>query len=178
MYAAKDGITAITTAWLFQHVVPNIHRQYAPTDTWLCSVLTLPLLFSCLSETEDVNVSAALRTRVRASYSSLAGLDEDQPIQKASLHIHRGVWGLIMVNHVLDGDGTTAAGGVEGARRGGTNEAIHEIGQTLMVRMNQLEHAQVQSHVSLTTQVGELRSFLSSQVRLLNNKIRAFSRTI
>ena len=68
--------------------------------------------------------------------------------------------------------------GVWRGKEGGTNEAIHEIGQTLMVRMNQLEHAQVQSHVSLTAQVGGLRSFLSSQVRLLNNKIRAFSRTI
>ena len=41
-----------------------------------------------------------------------------------------------------------------------------------------LEHAQVQSNISLTTKLGKMQSLLSSQVRLLNNNIDAFSGTI
>ena len=44
--------------------------------------------------------------------------------------------------------------------------------------MNRLEHAQVQSNISLTTKLGKMQSLLSSQVRLLNNNIDAFSGTI
>ena len=33
VYSVKDGIMAITTAWLFQRVVPNTYCRYAPADT-------------------------------------------------------------------------------------------------------------------------------------------------
>lgn len=74
-----------------------------------------------------------MAARREREYSALVGLDEDQPIQKMALRIHHGIGGLLMVDPVLDRDGTAPAGGGERVWRGGVNVAIHEIGQALMV---------------------------------------------
>ena len=54
----------------------------------------------------------------------------------------------------------------------------NDIGQTILVRMNRIEQTQTQYQVSTTTQLSEIRSYVGSQFRVVNNNIRAFSGTV
>ena len=174
MYAIKDGINALTTTWLFEHVVPNLRRRF-PNDSRLCRVLALPLLYICLSSNQEVYVPSELRTKVQNAYAAL-GLDEEQPIRKVPLHIYR-VNGVLMIDPVdtTAATGTTTGGTVVGGGGGIANEAAQ---QTVLVRMNRMEQTQTQYQVSTTTQLTELRSYVGSQFRIANNNIRAFGGTI
>lgn len=167
-----DGITGITTEWLFEHVVPNMRNRYA-NDSRLCRVMALPLLYICLSSNEDVYVPTQLRNRVRNAYAQL-GNEEEQPIKKIPLHIYR-LRGVLMIDPV----DTAVAGPNNGpVVAGGGGGMSNELAHTILVRMNRLEQAQTQHQVSSNTQVSELRSYVGSQFRMLNNNIRAYGGTI
>ena len=53
-----------------------------------------------------------------------------------------------------------------------------EVVQTILVRMDVLEQAHTQSQLNHSASISELRSYTSSQFRVLNNNIRAFGGTI
>lgn len=170
---------ALTDAWLFEHIVPNITRRFG-NDRGLCKVLALPLLYICLSENEDVYVPSALRDRVRGAYNVL-NLDIQQPIRKVPLVVHR-IDGLMHIDPVrLDGDEggdttvtATSTTGAVGGGRGVSNELV----QSFMVRVNRLEHQQSQHHAGTSNQLTEMRSFIGSQFRRVNRNVSAFGGTI
>ena len=112
---------------------------------------------------------------MKAAYAAL-GLGEEQPVRKVPLHIYRER-GVLMIDPVDTAGGGGAGGGtvVVGGRGGGMS---NDIGQTILVRMNRIEQTQTQYQVSTTTQLSEIRSYVGSQFRVVNNNIRAFSGTV
>lgn len=61
---------------------------------------------------------------------------------------------------------------------GGGGGMSNELGQTILVRLNVVEQAHTQSQLNNASSSAELRSFVASQFRLLNNNIRGFGGTI
>jgi hypothetical protein len=54
----------------------------------------------------------------------------------------------------------------------------NDIGQSILVHMNVLEHAHTQSQLNHSASIFELQSYNSSQFRILNNNIRAFENAL
>jgi len=50
----------------------------------------------------------------------------------------------------------------------------NDIGQSILVHMNVLEHAHTQSQLNHSALIFELQSYNSTQFRVLNNNIHAF----
>ena len=171
-YVIKDGITGLTREWLFEHVVPAIRRRF-PNDSRLCTVLALALLYICLGDNEVVFVPPEVKSRVRAAYAQL-GLEEAQPIKKVPLHVYRNN-GVLMID-ALDEDGSPSGGAGPGG--GGGSRMSNEMGQTLLVRMNQVERTQAQTQVQFMGGMADLRTYCGGQFRLLNNNIRCYGGTI
>jgi len=170
-YTIKEGVQ-ITDGWLFEHVVPNIRRRF-PNDARLCRVMALSLLYICLQHNEEICVPAPLRNRVKDAYTAL-GLAVEEPIEKMALHVYRGPNGVFGIGDAVS-TGTTGAVTVGGEGVVGMGD---EVGQTILVRMNVLEQAHTQSQLNHSASISELRSYTSSQFRVLNNNIRAFGGTI
>ena len=169
-YKLKDGLE-VTDAWLFEHVVPHIRARYS-RDNRLCRVLGLSLLYICLSSNKHVVIPEALSNRVKGAYAAL-GLDEDQPVEKGELHVYRMPNGTFGISDVVP-TGTGAAAGPQQA--GGTMTA--KMGQTLLVRMNALEQAQIQMNLNLMSAISESRAENRAQLRIVNNNVRAYGGTI
>ena len=161
----------MTDTWLFEHVVPHIRARYSRDDK-LCQVLGLSLLYICLSSNEQVIIPEALSNRVKGAYAAL-GLDEDQPVEKVELHVYRMPNGTFGISDVVPTETTAAAGPQQ---TGGPMTA--EMGQTLLVRMNALEQAQIQMNLNLMSAISESRAENRAQLRIVNNNVRAYGGTI
>ena len=174
MYVIKDGITAITNEWLFQHVVPHVRRRFR-NDSRLCRVLGLSLLYICTGDNADVYVPPELRARVRRALAEL-GLDTDQPIKKVPLVVYR-VEGVLNIDALVGGDAPGSGGNA-----GGGGDGIHgiskELVQTHLVRINRLEQSNVQNQVGTSAAISELRGYLGNQLKIVNNNVRAYGGTI
>ena len=128
-YALKDCVTGITDDWLFQHVIPNIRQRY-PNDLRLCRVLSLSLLYICLSCNEVVYIPPTLRDRVRSACTAL-GLNEQHPIVKVPLHVYRNKEVLEIDSLVNDQPGE---GGRPVATAGGN--MTNDTAQTILIHLN------------------------------------------
>ena len=130
-YQLKRGLQ-IHNEWLFQNVVPNIHRRYF-NDLHLCKMLGLAVLYASLDEA--IHVPRDIRQRVTGAYAAL-GLDERHPVIKVPLHVYRiddrlAIDEVIQQNH----GGNTVQNGPVAA-----NIAAGIIpNQTLLVKMDRLE---------------------------------------
>ena len=78
-YVIKERITAITTKWIFENVVPHMRSRFR-NDSRLCRVLGLSLLYISLRDNKEVYVPAQIHNQVREAYAEL-GLDEEDPIK-------------------------------------------------------------------------------------------------
>jgi len=61
---------------------------------------------------------------------------------------------------------------------GGMDGMSNDIGQSILVHMNVLEHAHTQSQLNHSASIFELQSYNSSQFRVLNTNIHAFRSTL
>ena len=140
-YKVKDSVV-LSDAWLFEHVVPNIRRKY-PRDDRLCRVLGHALLYICLSSNEEVLAPPPLRDRVKAAYAAL-GLDEEQPLEKFTLDVYRMPNGTFGIRDAVP-TGTDLATGQQRP----SAPMTAEMGQTLLVQMNQAKQDQSQMNLNL-----------------------------
>lgn len=100
----------ITDEWLFENIVPNIHRRYAD-DPNMCKTLALSILCVALEggSTSSIPVPQEIRERVRQAYAGL-GLDETHPVMKIPLHVYRRDEQL-MIQEAIPTSATTAMQG-------------------------------------------------------------------
>ena len=166
-YKLKDGVlTVITDAWLFEHVVPNVHRRF-PTDARLCRVLGLSLLYICLRSNEEVVIPDALCDRVKAAYAAL-GLEEVEPVEKVQLHVYR------MPNGTFGISDTVPTGDSTAGPQGPGAPMTSEMGQTILVRIGAVEQQLVRSNLNVMNGVSESRAENRRLWRVTNNNVRAF----
>ena len=127
-----------------------------------------------MSESSLVEVPEHIRHRVHVAYNGLA-LKETLPVMKVPLLVHR-VGDQLQISEIpgndllnLDGDG-----GGQAASAGAVTEAL----QALYIRSSQ--HELQLNNIQLTLQAlhSELRNFIDSKFRILNNNIRAARGTI
>ena len=173
-YALKEGLVQkISHQWLCTHVVPHIACRFR-NDAKLCHIFGLALLYACVSESSLVEVPEHIRHRVHVAYNGLA-LEETLPVMKVPLLVHR-VGDQLQISEItgndllnLDGDG-----GGQAASAGAVTEAL----QALYIRSSQ--HELQLNNIQLTLQAlhSELRNFIDSKFRILNNNIRAARGTI
>jgi hypothetical protein len=166
-YKLKDGVlTLITDAWLFEHVVPNVHRRY-PSDDRLCRVLALSLLYICLRSNEDIIIPDALCNRVKAAYAAL-GLEEEEPVEKVQLHVYR------MPNGTFGISDTVPTGDTTGGPQGPGAPMTAEMGQTILVRLGAVETQLVRINLNVMNGQSEGRAENRKLMRITNNNMRAF----
>ena len=79
------------------------------------------------------------------------------------------------IKDAVNTGGGSTPGGEGGGVSGGTS---HEIGQTIIVRLNVLEQSHTQGQLNNSAATAELRSHMCSHFRLLNNNICAYGGTI
>lgn len=78
-YKLKPGIT-LTDDWVFGNVVPNIRRRY-PTDSRLCRVLGLALLYGARDDIIGKSIPTCVRDRITQAYIPLYP-ETSQPVEK------------------------------------------------------------------------------------------------
>jgi hypothetical protein len=177
-YALKEGLLQmISHQWLCEHVVPHIACKFR-NEAKLCNNFGLALLYACVSDSQDIEVPEHIRRRVQGAYNMLEH-EETLPVMKVPLLVHRlgdqlqisEITGndLLSINGRDNGDG----GGLA-ASAGAVSKAL----QALYIRSS--HHEQQLNNMQLTHQAlhSELRNFVESKFRTLNNNIRAARGTI
>ena len=179
----EELMDTITDDWLLLNVVPHTRRRFS-NDKNLCLVLAKALLYICLKEVQEgdaavVPVPVILRNRVRSAYA-LLGLDEQHPVKKVPLHIHR-VGESLVINKITNDNSIGAMinnGTTAGVAAVGGGSISNEILQTLVIRMQNCEQAVQQQATSLHSAITEQHNFNARQFRILNNNVRCITGTI
>jgi hypothetical protein len=84
MYQLRRG-SGVATAWLREHVVPNILISENIQDSG-AMVLALPLLWAAFDDEMEAYMPAPLRNRIRAAYANIQGLAVGvNPVEKILL---------------------------------------------------------------------------------------------
>ena len=107
------------------------------------------------------------------SYAALY-LATDEPIEKVPLHVYQGPNSVFGTSDVVS---TWIAVAVT-SRGGGMDGMSNDIGQSIIVHMDVLEHAHTQSQLNHSALIFELQSYNSSQFRVWNNNICSFGSTL
>jgi len=89
-YALKEGpIKKVNYAWLCEYVVLHISQKFRnDNDTKLCNIFGLALLYACMSDSPDIEVTEHIRVRVKIAYNGLT-LEETVPVMKVPLLVHQ-----------------------------------------------------------------------------------------
>ena len=159
-YAFKDDCAQISSAWIYEHVIPSIRARF-PHENRLCNVLAMALLYACMED--NILVPDHIKTRVRTAYSGL-DLEPTQPIEKVPLLVRRREDQLLIDEVVEIGNG-------------GGDQQVHgdyEMFQNVFVVLNHLEQLINQIAGRSDTNFSELRAYVRQRDRIINNNIRAF----
>ena len=114
-YRIKEG-SAVTDAWIFQHVVPNIAQSTFGQP--VAAILGKALLWVALGGTGDVPIHASIKTKIEAAYRDLVGDDGmgENPIERRRLII-TGHEAQVVIREIPIGGGapSPAVGGAAAA---------------------------------------------------------------
>lgn len=168
-YQLRQGIQ-ITDEWLFQNVVPHIHRRY-PNDPNLCKMFALAVLFAVLDET--IGAPNNIRQRVTAAYATL-GLDENRPVIKVPLHVYR-IEDRLMIDEIVQGNNLVPR--VDGALPVNVATGIVPH-QALLVKMDRLERICADQYRQLHALIEQSERNILNHFNTMNNNIRRFGGTI
>ncbi|KAL7540543.1 hypothetical protein ACHAWF_008540 [Thalassiosira exigua] len=180
-YELKDEVaSSISLQWIYDNVVPSIRHRY-PRDSRLCCNLGLAMLYACLCEDEELVIPEHIRTRVKTAYEAL-GLSETQPVKKVHLCIIRVEDQLhiepVTTDVVVVGAAENATGGGIGANNAATHAMHANTLQALLIGQRRSETMMSQYHMANQASIFELRNWTGSQLRAINNNLRAFGGTI
>ncbi|CAJ1935012.1 unnamed protein product [Cylindrotheca closterium] len=168
-YKLKEGVE-LPVEWLYENVIPNIRAKF-PRDNRLCRVLALTLLYACMHE--DILVPPGIKSRVRTAYGEL-NQDTQQPVEKVPLFVHRRDDQLMIDEAIIiDGDGSTGAGG--GVVAG---NSTYDLLQSIKINIQQLQQQLNNVAARSDTNFSDLRAYIQHRDRILNNNICAFGGTI
>ncbi|CAJ1938212.1 unnamed protein product [Cylindrotheca closterium] len=168
-YKLKEGVE-LPVEWLYENVIPNIRAKF-PRDNRLCCVLALTLLYACMHD--DILVPPGVKSRVRTAYGEL-NQDIQQPVEKVPLFVHRRDDQLMIDEAIIiDGDGSTGAGGAVVA-----GNATYDLFQSIQINIQQLQQQLNNVAARSDTNFSDLRAYIRHRDRILNNNIRAFGGTI
>ena len=169
-YSIKDNVNGITNEWLFEHVIPAIRFRFE-NDDQLCSILGKSLLYAALSEKENqIVVPESIRIQIKTAYNQLRQ-EEPQPVQKIPLIVTRRD-DSVEINEYVDIGREIQIGQIHGG------VASLEYFQSMLIRLNQLEHI-INVHAAQSeSNMSEMRQFINKKVKVLNNNIRNFGGSI
>lgn len=172
----EPGITGITDDWLFTHVNPNARRRF-PNDSQLCQNLALAMLFAAMDPVIGETLPQAMQDRIAAAHISTN--NEEQPVRRVPLNIHR-IQDTLMIDDITEDPTGAAPGGTNGSVGNGGNgdsgNGNHNAAP--LVNVQRIQQQQASNHQQALEAIAEQRQWSIDQFRTINNDIRAFGGTI